>query len=161
MINEPLIHHTVSYFSKLVHYLPHLMNLKQDRPEDRGIKILLVDDHPLVRQWVRRSIERQSGMEVIGEVTNGEEAITLSRKLLPDIILMDINMPGIGGIEATRRITAEMPDICIIGLSTHDEDNIVKDMKNAGASAYLSKTEAFESLIGTIRTEASYISRAG
>ncbi len=122
-----------------------------------NIKILLVDDHRLVRKWVRKTIENQNGMEVVGEAANGMEAIKLARKKSPDIILMDVNMPGIDGIETTRRITADMPKTRIIGLSTNDEDKIVKEMKNAGASAYITKTDAFDLLVATIREIASDI----
>lgn len=166
MINRVFIPYTLtSYFSRLTHYLPNnikqLTKFGQARQEDRVISVLLVDDHPLVRQWTRRIIEDQTGMKVIGEVTNGEEAIKASREWKPDVILMDINMPVMGGIEATRRITAEMPDISVIGLSTHDENEIVQEMKDAGASAYLTKSEAFETLIVTIRREVSCTGRVG
>ncbi len=122
---------------------------------EEGIKVLLVDDHRMVREGLRNIIDGQDDIMVIGEAANGEEAIKLSRETSPDIILMDVSMPGMDGIKATREITSDMPHIRIIGLSLHEEDRVAEQMRNAGASAYLTKTEAFESLIVTIRAEAS------
>lgn len=120
---------------------------------ERIIKVLLVDDHSIVRKGIRNILDKQNDIEVVGEAADGEQAIELSRKTDPDIILMDINMPGIDGIVTTRRILAEMPEICIIGLSMNNDQNVVEEMKRAGASAYLNKMEAFDSLVATIRGE--------
>lgn len=124
-----------------------------------AIKVLLVDDHQMVRKGLRKIIEEQDDIRVTGEAANGEEAIKLAGETSPDIILMDINLPGIDGIEATQRIVNSMPDVRVIGLSLHDETEVVADVKSAGASAYLSKTEAFESLVETIRAEASALKK--
>ncbi len=118
-------------------------------------KILIVDDHEMVRRGLRKMIENQDDLMVIAEASNGEEAVKSARETSPDIIVMDINLPGMDGIEATRKITAEMPDIRVIGLSLHDEKGVADDMRSAGASAYLTKTEAFETLCATIRSEAT------
>ncbi|MEX0906570.1 MAG: PAS domain S-box protein [Balneolaceae bacterium] len=126
----------------------------ESKPEDL-ISVLLVDDHRMVREGFRRIIEEEDDIIVSGEAAGGEDAIELARKISPDVILMDINMPGMDGIEATKRITSVMPHVRVIGLSLHDEKRVEKDLINAGASAYLTKSEAFESLIVTIRAEAS------
>lgn len=130
-----------------------LVNLKQSRL--RKINVLLVDDHQLMRKGIRRVIEYHDDIVIIGEAADGKEAIKLAQATRPDIILMDVNMPVMDGIEATRKITTELSQICVIGLSMNEEGVIEEDMKSAGASAYIQKSEAFESLIKTIRTEAS------
>lgn len=120
-------------------------------------KILLADDHKMFRNGLRKIIEDEDDMIIVGEADNGEEALALSRETSPDVILMDISMPRMDGIEATQQIKADLPHVRIIGVSLHDSQEIREDMHSAGASAYLPKTEAFESLIMTIRAEASSI----
>ncbi|SHE80272.1 PAS domain S-box-containing protein [Fodinibius roseus] len=128
--------------------VPHIVH-------EEKISVLLVDDHQMVRKGFRKIIEDEDDVVVAGEAGDGGEAVSLSRETAPDIVLMDVNMPKMDGIEATRRITSEMPGIRIIGLSLHDEKRVMEKMRSAGASAYLTKTEAFESLMRTIRAEAS------
>lgn len=124
------------------------------KSEER-IKVLIADDHQMFREGIRKIIEEEEDIVVVGEAADGEEAIHLTNDRAPDIILMDINMPVMDGIEATRKIISQIPNIRIIGLSLYDGDGVAEDMRNAGASAYLTKTEAFESLIVTIRAESS------
>lgn len=123
--------------------------------QEEKIKVLLVDDHRMFRNGLRKIIEEQDDLTVVGEAGDGKEAVNLSRKISPDVILMDVNMPKMDGIEASRKISSDMPDIRIIGVSLHDSPEVIQEIRNAGASAYLKKTEAFESLIVTIRAEAS------
>ncbi len=118
------------------------------------IKVLLADDHQMVREGLRKIIEEEDDMMVIGEAADGEEAVELSHSTSPDIILMDVNMPRMGGIEATQKILSDMPHIRVIGLSLHDDESVIEEMYNVGATAYLTKTEAFEALCATIRGEA-------
>lgn len=143
------------FFSPVSTQDDQLKQISRGGESGSKITVLLVDDHSLVRKAIRKIIDRQQGMTVVGEAAGGEEAIRLSRRTSPDIILMDVNMPGIDGIETTRRIIAEMPGIRIIGLSTNDKKIVVDKMKSAGASAYLSKDDAFDSLIDTIRNVAA------
>lgn len=128
--------------------------LGRHRYEEK-VKVLLVDDHRMVREGLRKIVDDEDDIVVIGEAADGEEALQMARKYSPDVVLMDVSMPGMDGIEATRKITSEMPNIRVVGLSLHDEHEVADEMRNAGASAYLQKTEAFESLIVTIRAEAS------
>lgn len=110
------------------------------------IRVLLVDDHKMVREGFRTLIECDARLEVAGEAANGEDAIELTRILQPDIVIMDINMPKMNGIEATRRIKQEMPHISIIGLSVHDDRGLIASMLEAGASTYLTKGGQSEEL---------------
>lgn len=120
----------------------------------KEVKVLLADDHAMVRRGLRELIEEQDDMTIIAEASDGKEAVELGRKFSPDIIVMDVNMPVMDGIEATREITSTMPHIRVVGLSLHDQQKVADEMRNAGATAYLTKTEAFETLCATIRSEA-------
>ncbi|MBI5075219.1 MAG: response regulator transcription factor [Nitrospirae bacterium] len=116
------------------------------------IKVLLADDHKIVRDGLRTLLEKHADITVLGEAEDGREALQLARKLSPDIVVMDIAMPELNGIEATRQILAERPDIRIVALSMHSDKRFVSEMLKAGASAYLLKDCAFEELITAIRT---------
>lgn len=120
-----------------------------------GIRILLADDHKLLREGLRALIEEQRNMTVVAEAEDGRSAVRLAAKLSPDIIVMDISMPGLNGIDATRRITAESPGIKVIALSMHADRNFVVEMFKAGAAGYLLKDCAFEELIHAIRAVSS------
>ena len=115
------------------------------------IKILLADDHKLLREGLRALIEEQRNMTVVAEAEDGRSAVRLAAELSPDIIVMDISMPGLNGIDATRRIAAENPGIKVIALSMHADRNFVVEMFKAGAAGYLLKDCAFEELINAIR----------
>lgn len=103
------------------------------------IKVLLVDDHALVRTGIRRLLEDIQGLEVIGEVETGEAAIEFVNKELPDVVLMDLNMPGIGGLEATRRLTAGHKNLKVIVVTVHDTEPYPQQLFKAGAEGYLTK----------------------
>jgi len=119
-----------------------------------SIRILLVDDHKIMRDGLRSLIEKQNGMAVVGEAENGRTAIRLTRKLQPDVIVMDINMPDLNGIDATRQITAELPGVKIVAFSMHSDRQFVAEMFKAGVSGYLLKDAAFDELAKAIRTVA-------
>ncbi len=115
------------------------------------IRILLADDHTVVRDGLRVLLERQPGFEIAGEASDGIEAIRLAQETNPDIVLMDIAMPLLNGIEATRRIVAKCPHIAVVILSMHyDESYIIRSLK-AGARGYLVKDSAKNDLINGIR----------
>jgi DNA-binding NarL/FixJ family response regulator len=118
---------------------------------DRKIRILLVDDHAMVRQDTRELLERQDDLEVIGEAGDGAEAIDLAGQLMPDVILMDVRMPGMSGIEATRRIKVQQPEIAILALSAYDDAQYVAAAKEAGAAGYLLKNARGSELVAAIR----------
>jgi DNA-binding NarL/FixJ family response regulator len=111
-----------------------------------SIRILLADDHKLVRHGLRAALEQAKGMEVVAEAANGEEALELCRQHEPQVVLMDINMPGINGTEATRRIMEELPKTKVLALTMYDQERYVRGMLEAGAVGYLLKNCAFEEL---------------
>ncbi|RJR48391.1 MAG: DNA-binding response regulator [Deltaproteobacteria bacterium] len=116
-----------------------------------AIKIILADDHKIVRQGLRTMLESEADIEVIGEADDGRMAVRLARELSPQVIIMDVGMPDLNGIEATRQVLAESPGIKVIGLSMHCDRRFVMNMLKAGASGYLLKDSAFEELAGAIR----------
>ncbi|MFZ9139804.1 MAG: response regulator [Bacilli bacterium] len=116
------------------------------------IKILLVDDHAVVRMGFKMLIEAEADIKVIGEVESGELAVKLFQELKPDIIVMDITMPGIGGLEAIDRIMAKDKNTKILVLSAHEDSVHPKRVLNAGAMGYLTKRSAAEELIKAIKS---------
>jgi len=116
-----------------------------------NIKILVADDHKIMRDGLRTLIEKENGMEVIAEAEDGRAAVKQAKKLLPDIVIMDITMPDLNGIDATRAIFEEAPGVKVIALSMHSDRRFVSGMLEAGASAYLLKDSAFEELATAIR----------
>lgn len=115
-------------------------------------RILLADDHRIIREGLRALLQKQSDMEVVEEVQDGVSAVRISENLHPDIVIMDIGMPGLNGIEATRQIVTRVNGVKVIGLSMHSDKRFVVEMLKAGASGYLLKDCAFEELISAIRT---------
>ena len=115
-------------------------------------KILLADDHTILRQGLRSVLVNEFRMNVVGEAGNGREAIELAQSLKPDIVIMDITMPDMNGVEATRRIISEQPNVKVIALSMHIDKNFVYDMLNAGASGYLLKQCAYDEVQHAIQT---------
>lgn len=120
-----------------------------------GIKILLADDHRLMREGLRSLLEEQPDMRVVGEAENGKAAVQLATKLMPDIIIMDISMPGLNGIDATQQILSICKKSKVIALSMHTERRTVVEMINAGASGYLLKDCAFEEVVQAVRAVAA------
>ncbi len=116
------------------------------------ISVLLVDDHELVRAGIRRILEDVKGLKVAGEAQCGEDAVKWCRSNNVDVILMDMNMPGIGGLEATRKILRYSPDIKVIMLTIHTENPLPAKVMQAGAAGYLSKGAAPQEMINAIRT---------
>jgi two-component system response regulator NreC len=116
-----------------------------------NIKILVADDHKIMRDGLRTLIEKENGMEVVGEAEDGRSAVKQAKKLLPDIVIMDITMPDLNGIDATRAIFEEASGVKVIALSMHSDRRFVSGMLEAGASAYLLKDSAFEELATAIR----------
>ena len=120
-----------------------------------AIKVLLVDDHQVVRSGLRLALEKHQDMKVIGEASDGRSAVKLLQKLSPDIVIMDVTMPDLNGIEATRQIIVQSPNTKIIALSMHSDENYVAGMFEAGAAGYLLKDCSLEEMDIAIRAVAN------
>ena len=126
-----------------------------------SISILLADDHRIIRDGLRSLLSTMPDMEVVGEAENGRQALRIARKYNPDLVIMDISMPDLNGIEATRQILAESPGTKVLALSMHSDRQFVIQMFRAGVSGYLLKNGAFEELvlaIDTVRKNETYLS---
>lgn len=118
------------------------------------IRVLLADDHKIIRDGLKTLIEKEAGMEVVGEAENGRQTVRLAQKLRPNVVIMDVTMPDMNGIESTRKLVEEAPGVRVIGLSMHSDRRYILGMLEAGASGYLLKDCAFEELATAIRNVA-------
>ena len=119
------------------------------------MRILLADDHRIVRQGLRSLLEAEADFEVVAEAENGRQAIEMAEELAPDVVVMDVGMPEMNGVEATRRVVVNNPQVKVVALSMHSDRRFVAEMLKAGAAGYLLKDGAFEELVGAIRTVAA------
>ncbi|MDD5704592.1 MAG: response regulator transcription factor [Kiritimatiellae bacterium] len=127
-----------------------------------SMRVLLVDDHKPTRDEMRSLIERQPDMVVVAEADTGEAAVDRARNERPDVVVMDILLPGINGIEASRRILAQQPDVVVLALSNHFGESLVQAVLDAGGQGYVRKSRAFEELIPALRSVAAgqrYVSK--
>ncbi|TBV00082.1 response regulator transcription factor GacA [Stutzerimonas kirkiae] len=115
------------------------------------IRVLVVDDHDLVRTGISRMLADIEGLQVAGQADSGEEALRKTRELKPDVVLMDVKMPGIGGLEATRKLTRSHPDLKVIAVTVCEEDPFPTRLLQAGAAGYLSKGAALDEMVQAIR----------
>ncbi len=118
------------------------------------ISVLLADDHSLVRRGFRRILEDEEGIKVVGEASTGVEAIRMSHELKPKVVVMDLSMPELDGVQATREIVKHLPDTEVLVLSMHADDNYVRNALDAGARGYLLKNAIDVDLVGAIRSVA-------
>jgi DNA-binding NarL/FixJ family response regulator len=121
-----------------------------------SIKVLIADDHQIVREGLRALLEKEIDIRVLGEAEDGRMILRMARELQPDVIIMDVAMPDLNGIEATRQIVAELPGVKIIALSMHDDRRFVLNMLKAGAAGYMLKDCAFKDLAKAIRVVMSH-----
>lgn len=115
------------------------------------IRILLADDHAMVREGTREILDHYPDLDVVGEAEDGDQAVQLAMQLLPDVVLMDIGMPRVNGIEATRRIKAQCPQIAVLVLTAYDDDQYVVAILQAGAAGYLLKSARCSELVEAVR----------
>ena len=123
------------------------------------VRVLIADDHKVMRQGLIRIIDGKPDISVVGQAVNGREALELTRQLRPDVVVMDVSMPEMDGVEATRRIKADFPEVRVIGLSMFDDEHSSKAMREAGAESFVSKSasssELLKSIYGMERTAGS------
>jgi DNA-binding NarL/FixJ family response regulator len=119
--------------------------------KDMNTRILLADDHELVLRGLRTLLEAQPGFEICGEAANGRAAVKLATELQPDVVIMDIGMPEMNGIEATGRIVRAAPKVAVLVLSMHQSDQFVREVLAVGARGYMLKSDASTELVGAIR----------
>lgn len=127
---------------------------EHERPEQAPagvIRVLIADDHTILREGIRSLLEREADIVVVGEAADGLEAVEKTRQLKPDIVLLDIGMPRMNGIEATRQIKKELPQIFVLILSMHDDEEYVRPLMEAGASGYVLKRSATTELVSALR----------
>lgn len=117
-----------------------------------SLRILLADDHKITRQGLRSLLEKQPDIEVVAEAEEGRTAVRLARELVPNVVIMDVRMPDLNGMQATHQIVSEFPKVKIIALSMHSDSMFVVEMLRSGASGYVLKDCAFEELTRAIRT---------
>lgn len=122
------------------------------KTSNKRIRILIADDHPLLREAMRHAFEQHEDMEVVGEAGDGEEAVALSSKMKPDIVIMDIVMPKLNGIEATKQIREITPATAVLILTAYDDDRYVIGLLEAGAAGYLLKSARGKALVDAVRT---------
>ncbi|MEX0745232.1 MAG: response regulator transcription factor [Phycisphaeraceae bacterium] len=124
------------------------------RPEagpTRTIRVLLADDHQIIRGSLAKLLQREPDIDVVAQAGDGHEAVALVREHQPDVVVMDITMPRLNGIEATRQVTSEFPSIRIIGLSIHQRADMADAMRGAGAEIYLTKGGPPKDLVAAVR----------
>jgi len=117
-----------------------------------SLRILVVDDHAVVRRGVRSLLESHEGWEVCGEATNGRDAVEQSRQLRPDVVVMDLSLPELNGLDATRQILKDGPGIEVLVLTMHHSEELARDVLRAGARGYIMKSDADENLIAAVDT---------
>ena len=118
----------------------------------KPVRILIADDHEVVRHGIRALLESHTGWEVAGEAVTGRQALEEARRLAPDVVIMDISMPDMNGLEATRQIRKEVPDSEVLILSVHDSEQLVREVLEAGARGYVLKSDAGRDLIAAVET---------
>jgi DNA-binding NarL/FixJ family response regulator len=117
-----------------------------------GIRVIIADDHPMIRQGLRCLLEKCADVEIVGEAENGKDAIECCLKLMPDVAIVDVNMPIMNGIDATRQITQQRQRVKVVAASAESDLHSVTQMLTAGASGYVLKDHVFEELVNAVRT---------
>jgi len=137
--------------SKTAHLISGRAGVQYNGAMPKPIRIVLADDHLILREGTAGLLRREPDLKVVGEASDGLEAIELARSLKPDVVIMDVRMPGVSGIEATRQIRETMPQVLVLVLTAHDDEQYVFSLLQAGANGYLLKTVPASELVKAIR----------
>ena len=121
----------------------------------KNLRILLADDHELVREGLRLLIESQDGMRVVGEAANGREVMVMARQLRPDVVVMDLSMPELNGLQTTQRLKAELPQIKVVAITANEDESYLRQLCKAGACGYVLKRSASDQLVKAIKLAAA------
>lgn len=141
--------------------VPAAPPLRLLRPEVPRIRILIADDHQILRKGMVNLLQEYPDLEVVGEASDGREAVKLAQELRPDVVIMDVSMPHLSGVEATRQVVAELPHVVVIGLSMHEEEDMAAAMRKAGAAIYLTKGGPSDALLAAIRSCSAAVAARG
>ena len=117
----------------------------------KKIRILMIDDHPIVRSGIRMLLEKAGNLEVVGEADRGDEAVALIKRLKPDVLLLDMEMPGKTGVEVAREVEAAHLPVRVLALSAHDDEDYIMNLLENGAAGYLTKEEALDTIVEAIQ----------
>jgi DNA-binding NarL/FixJ family response regulator len=117
-----------------------------------ALRLLLADDHEIVRQGLRSMLEAQRDCQVIGEAADGRQAVTMTKELNPDVVILDIGMPSLNGLEATRQILKLRPQTKVLILTMHESDSVIREVLDAGARGYILKTDAGRDLVSAVES---------
>src|SRR4030042_1314727 len=140
----------------MIEYFNKIMNSKSSTPvTSRGqsarTKIVLADDHPLLRKALKDLLEKETDFEIIGEAGDGEEAVRLATQIMPDVVIMDISMPNLDGLGATQQIKARCPNVAVLVLTVHTDDECILEILQAGAAGYIIKSAFGDEVVQAIR----------
>jgi len=125
------------------------------RKQSTRTTIVLADDHPLLRKALRDLLEKDTAFEIVGEASDGEEAVNLAADIMPDVVIMDISMPNLDGLQATQQIKARCPNVAVLVLTVHTDDECILDILKAGAAGYLVKSAFGDEVIHAVRAVAT------
>jgi NarL family two-component system response regulator LiaR len=128
-----------------------MLETASEYQQSKKIRVMLADDHPLLRQALRQVLEKQPDIEVIGEASDGEEAVRFATELVPDVVIMDISMPKLNGLEATRQIKVRYPAIGVLVLTVHSDNEHILSILQAGAGGYLTKSVYGDEVVHAVR----------
>jgi len=117
-----------------------------------AVRVLIVDDHAMFRSGLRALLEMEPGLKVVGEASNGRDAVRAAKDAAPDVVVMDVRLPDLNGIDTTRQILGVRPEVKVIGLSANTDERSIMEMMRAGAAGYVAKDSAYEELVSAVRS---------
>jgi len=159
-LHVPTVNFLVSCFAQVIEYSSIMAHSKASttvtaRKQSAKTKIVLADDHPLLRKALKDLLEKETDFEITGEAGDGEEAVRLATQTTPDVVIMDISMPNLDGLQATQQIKARCPNVAVLVLTVHTDDECILEILKAGAAGYLIKSAFGEEVVQAVRAVAT------